>query len=247
MPLSANRIGDKMKKVVLLFVIVFLLTGCTATYHLEIDDNIFKESISLNDMDVSEDLFNVYLTNPMPFHYQEKSYLDYDYAVGPSEVKKTEGHLYYNLSKNNNNGIDASSKVNIRNYSDSRALHSVFNSSHINNYDDYISIYGYGGIYAFSAYPNLSKITVNITVDKMVRESNADEVNGNTYTWILTPENLDKTVYIEIESTKISKGQDNQNKIELDSKVMIALGAIVALVVVAFISLRSIIKKQGTD
>lgn len=243
-----NRVGDKMKKVVLLFSMVFLLTGCTATYHLEIEENVFKETISLNGMEVTKDLFDVYLTNPMPFNYQEKSYLDYDYAVRPNEVKKTEGNIYYELKKNDDDGIDATSRVNIKDYSDSRALRSVFNSVHINNYDDYISIYGYDGISAFDAFSDLSVIRIHITTDKLVRESNADEVNNNTYTWILRPEELDKTVYIEMDSTAVTKTkQKTGNSVKLDQDTIIALLAMGVLIIIAFISLRSIIKKKDNN
>ena len=46
--------GDTMKKIILLIVILLLTTGCTCEYNLKIDNNKYSEEIIINAKTVSE-------------------------------------------------------------------------------------------------------------------------------------------------------------------------------------------------
>ena len=53
-------------------------------------------------------------------------------------------------------------------------------------------------IYVFDMYPDLTELEVNITTKLVVEESNADSVKDNTYTWVFTPNNKNKSIYIKM-------------------------------------------------
>lgn len=222
-----------MKKVLLMLSFLFLLTGCSASYELEIKEDKFSEKIILNDMNVSDDLMEVYLTNAMPFDYQETSYLYYDKIVKPYEIERTKGNKYYDLKSFGQYGIEANFSGKFSDYKYSNALHSTFNSVHVNNYEDYISIYGFDGVSAFSNYSTLDRIDVKIKVDKTVREHDADEVNGNTYIWHFYKNNPEKSLYIEMDSNKVIVEQEKPKITKNINYVpFIILGGILVVVIV---------------
>lgn len=196
------------KKLIILCFSVFLLSGCTATYDLEINNNTFKEKLTLNEMNVDKEQLEVLTTNALPVDYNKVCYWDFDTEVGPNEVKEEKGINYYKISPLDD-GLTAESTMSLSEYPNSRILNTPFVSNHVNNYDDYVSIYGFDGVEIFNIYPELEEFTVNITTDKQVNEHDADEVKGNTYTWKFTPKDTKKTLYIEMDSTKVMKEKKN--------------------------------------
>ena len=66
-----------MKKILYLFILLLLLTGCTANYTLEIENDTFKENISssfsLNSLDEG-----VRATLPLPDDYKYNAFVNRD-------------------------------------------------------------------------------------------------------------------------------------------------------------------------
>lgn len=228
------------KKLLFMMLGVFLLTGCTATYELDIQENRVQEKVSVNQVDIDEETKEIYVTNAMPVDYRETCYLDYDRVVGINEVKKKKGGNYYNI-KETSSGLNATSKIPISDYQYSRLASMAFSSIHVNNYEHYISIYGYDGVDIFNQYPTLESFSVRITTDKEVLETDADEVDGNTYIWNFTPEDTDKTLYIEMDSTQVTKNKKKKQKEhDLNMTALIIFGTIgtVAVIFILYVALK---------
>ena len=141
-------------KILLVSVCVLFLSGCTATYELDINDDQFKETIYIDNLILPNNELEVFTTNPMPLDYRETCYLDYDRLVGPNEVERKNGVNYYDI-KENNNGLIATTTMNLIEYKYSRPLNYAFVNMNINDYDEYISIYGFDGPAIFDMYSNL--------------------------------------------------------------------------------------------
>ena len=95
----------KIKTIVLLFGVMFLISGCSVTYNLEIAENTFNESFTINaNIDnvypTKDDLYNAYLEEYPVFIDQEFMYYDpynrnedYDY-FDKSFQETTNGYLF---------------------------------------------------------------------------------------------------------------------------------------------------------
>lgn len=228
------------KKIVLMMISIFLLTGCTATYELDIKEDKLTEHISINNTELTREDKEIYTTNAMPVDYRETCYLDYDRLVLPNEIKKTKNGNYYDITSTED-GLEARSKIKLSDYEYSRALNLGFTSMHVNTYDDYISIYGYDGPAIFNSYTMLDSFDVVITTDKYVSDHDADFVDGNTYTWNFTKEDEDKTLYIEMDSTKVTeKKEEKQKESQLNMTAFIIFGTIfiIAILFIVYVGIR---------
>lgn len=220
-------------KIVLLAICTLLLSGCTATYELNIKENTFTETVKINNMNLTDDIKQVYLTNPMPVDYRETCYLDYDRLVKPNEIEKEPGINYYNI-KESDNGLIATADIQLKNYKYSRPLNYAFVNMNVNNYDNYISIYGFDGPAIFNMYNNLDSFEVIISTDKEVTDQNADKVIDGKYYWTFTREDEDKELYIEMDSTKIANEKKKKEMDKLQSLVIISI--LIGISIIAFIS-----------
>lgn len=220
------------KKYLLIFLSIFFLTGCTANYELDITENVVTEKVTINNMDIDFNTKEIYITNAMPVDNNLTCYLDYDRMVGPNEVKKEKNINYYNV-QGTSDGLKANATMQIDEYKDSRLANMAFSSIHINNYDHYISIYGFDGVDIFNQYQTLDSFQVKITTDKEVIEHDADHVNGNTYIWDFIREDEDKTLYIEMDSLKVTKEkQEKKKEYNLNMTALIFFGTILIIAVI---------------
>lgn len=225
------------KKFLLLCASVFLLSGCTATYELDIKEDVFTERIQINDMNLSEDVKEIYLTNPMPVDYRETCYLDYDRLVKPNEIQKQDDINYYNIKNSNTDGFIATADIQLGQYEYSRPLNYAFVNMHVNNYDNYISIYGYDGPAIFNMYNTLDSFDVIISTDKEVLDHNADQVKDGKYSWHFTKEDTEKELYIEMDSTKVQQKKQLEETERLQDKIIY----IIFLVLVAIVLLVTLV------
>ena len=85
-----------MKKILLLILVVFALTGCHATVNLDIDKNSVNEKISINASNMSE-YSKVKNWNGFPL---ETNYDDFMDNYLQTEKTKKSGVRYYNVSSN---------------------------------------------------------------------------------------------------------------------------------------------------
>lgn len=203
-----------MRKIILLLV-VFLLTGCSVTYNLEISD-VIKENVTATDTgDNNYDLYEMFYEKPIP--------LSREIDILPESNVKLDGVSYYDMKQ-----IDDYEKFGL-NYT------GIFNDK-IKLSDSHILFYGLGnfdyreeedGIYInvpskikiFEQFSNLDEINVNIKTDYNVIENNADKVNKNVYVWKINRDNYkNKTIKL-----KISKSSKLEEITEQDSMVTFSI------------------------
>ena len=117
------------------------------------------------------------------------------------------------------NKIYYSYSFRINKYNESKTMKNFFSSSSLVSSEatGLTELYtSSDGTYAFDMYPKLTRLEINIQTDLEVEESNADSVSGNTYTWVLTPNNKNKNIYIRMRNyiyyQKHSKKEINNNK-----------------------------------
>ena len=199
-----------MKKIFYLIIALFIITGCEATYTIDIDDN-FNESLVAVPKDVNEvsrmreDYF------PYPAFYNPNYSEEDDYVEGydrsyndPNENDNTKDEEIDNYIttpvERYNVFFGTTLSFNYKfgsNYQDSNiVLTSVGDFDAVNAVGEgtYSKINAKDFTNIFEEYSNLTKLTVNIKTTKRVISNNADSVNGNIYTWVITSKNANRAI-----------------------------------------------------
>lgn len=176
-----------LKKKILMFVSIILLSGCTATYNLDISSNTFSESLNIDSITI--DNSNYYI----PAYYNSISEDEYDVDVN----QKIEGIEYYNSSFSQNN-ITFNYTFKNNDFSRSNIVNSFYSAFILKKYDydedgkeDYYILSTTKDFSGFDIYSELTEITIKIRNNHEVISTNADEVvDDNIYIWHLTPNNI---------------------------------------------------------
>lgn len=163
-------------KIVVVFVVLLLLTGCTINYDLTINENSIDEKISgnvnkseyqLSDEDTSPNLFYTLINGDVPA-------LVVGDDLYKKDISELEDKLNYNYSYTYNNNFDKS-----------RIINSCFENHIISETDKYYHIELSGKFYCLYS----DKININVTSNYEVIDNNADKINGNKYVWTIDNSN----------------------------------------------------------
>ncbi len=187
-----------MKKIILCFIFLLLLSGCSVEYNLNITKDDFQETTTLladknlADTEKYQDISIVDIFKKIDHNYYEPIYFNderYDYYVGgmqPNvnyyEVKPYQLNEYVGVSFNHNFKLNDIYRSN--------AIKQCFEELTIQNSDNFILFRTNNKCDVFDKYPLLENIVVKISTPLEVIASNADKVENNTYIW-----NIDKDNY----------------------------------------------------
>ncbi len=168
-----------VKKLLVLLIVMFCLTGCDVNYNLVINEDSFDETITMSFLksQTNYDDLSAYLRGKTPatLNSGETRYYDSDIS---------EDANYYNLIyKFNHDSTSINNAYFIRN---------CYPNFEIINTDDKIELSSGNEFMCFNGDDGLKadSVNINITTDLKVLNNNADNVSGNTYTW-----NIDETNY----------------------------------------------------
>lgn len=175
------------KKLVVLIGLLFLLCGCSATVNLNVSLDAIEEEVSITSL-ATPTSTKQQIRNS--FREFTPAYArDYDILPDTMPDTKESGIDYYERTlKELGDGYNFVFKYKFPLYSyiNSTTVKHSFVSSDINNDPDEQTLTlstDSGGLLLLKEYPNLTDVTVNITSQYKVLESNADSQAGNVYTW----------------------------------------------------------------
>jgi len=185
-----------MKKIIILLIGVFILTGCSAEYNLVYENNTFKENLKVtsfkdnNFINEINDYYNRGLIVDYKVQLGEMSELEYiskyggDYKKNIIDFNDTYGlELNYDFSKSEE-------------YLNSSIVYRLFENIYI--YNNIISVSKTKNI--FDSYNNLNEIKISFKTDKNVININSDEEIDGVYYWYINKDNYkDKEIKIQLE------------------------------------------------
>lgn len=246
-----------MKKLIVLVSLLFLLTGCDATYNLVITDKNIEETLQFVETNTS--LWNstreyglVYSTQ-IDNAYEWPTGSFYDKQTPEYEAKKVEGFEYYDISK-----ISSSNELGLR-YNYIFNYYDYINSSILRTCYSHVSAYNEGNTYVittsktfncFNYYDMLENVTINVTTNLEVTSHNADSVNENTYSWSINKNNYqNKLIFIKYKQKQLTIVDDNADQSE-DTKSFwqknwFVLLGIVVIISIIVIFIYSFINKKN--
>lgn len=199
-----------MKKILLL-IAVFVITGCQANYTLSIDKEGYNESLTAiekNSMNFDSVVGGISLYNYKDFYLEKEFPYHYNDPYLPEANYRFKDVSYYNvndLTNDNQVGLSLSSKFKtVDSFSKSNIIWKTCHKKDISLNDGILSINA-SGFNFIGDYDILDKITVNIISDYNIVNSNADKINGNKYTWVITKSNYNgKSINIVFDTNSFS-------------------------------------------
>ncbi len=186
-----------MKKILMLLFMVVLLSGCSANVNIYVTPGGIEENIAIT----------AYSDSTTSKQQVYSSYRKYMPAFVTTPLSDTEpdvqqsGVKYYSRTeKDLGSGymFNYNYKFKLEEYKNSQTVALGFDSKTIqrDTVDKNIMIStDSSGLNFFELYPSLETVTVNINSSYKVKESNADFVNGTTYSWVFRP-GTKKGIYI---------------------------------------------------
>lgn len=188
----------QMKKLVVLLGILFIASGCEVTYNLEIDRENIKENLEVLATDTEElnttledydaTLKELFLNQYDSF---ERVYYD-DEKFNPYEEEKQPEVKYYNqrlIQEAGKYGIGYDYKFTTNDIYRSQIINSCYKTFSVSKNKKIYTFRTDSVARCFQDYTLLDKVVINVKVLNRVIYANADRVDGNIYTWIVSRDN----------------------------------------------------------
>ncbi len=251
---------NRYLKVVIVFVFIFLVTGCDATYNIKIADGEIEENFTFKDSNSKNwevDYFYGETYADKVLNYNT-SYIPafYSYIVGPDEgavdltkIKK-DGIPYYNkeliaIGNKESLGMKFNYTFTYEEYEESTVANEGVGSfrTEITN-NNVLTITSGDSIKSLSSNKILDKLVVNVTTDYVVVSTNADYAKYNKYTWIINKEDFEDHEPLQIAvnlNEKILTVEDITSNILTFSIIAI----VIVLVIITFIKVKKTVKNNN--
>lgn len=225
-----------MKKKLFLLIFLFLVTGCSATYDIEIYNNTVKEDLEYIDSIPSN--WDKEAQYGLTYRELVVDSSNYPYPVFDSTVVdendtiKIEGVEYYDntlISDSNRLGQKLSyHQFTLDNFYDSSIVKKCYQYFSVLEEDNHIILSTSLENTCFDSYPSLDFITVNLKTNHKVVSNNADIVDGYHYTWnISRTEKDDAAILITLEKNEYIFNYENEF-----AKKVIYIAIIVGIILV---------------
>lgn len=239
-----------MKKIILL-ILLFFVTGCSANYNIEIYNDEVRENMKFVNNDSSswdsEAQYGLSYRELLMASYKFPYPAFYNTVVDEDDTIKLKGVEYYKnklLSDKNKLGQELSyDKFKIENFANSSIVKKCYQYFNVIEEEEVIVFSTSVKNLCFKEYSILNNITVNLKTNHKVVNSNADIVNGYHYTWNLTREKQDDAAI----SITIKKDEYVFNYENEFVKKIIYIGIFVGIIVVVGGSIYLYIKKKNKN
>ena len=214
-----------MKKIIILIVLTFLISGCSSEYNLKITSDKIEENI---DIVIDKSLIGSDAGNPddpanpteeddqiTPFLGETQyPFSDNSSKVYDKKVTEDEDNYYVHL---NYDFLPSE-------YGNSKAISSCFENHEYTENKDFYEIKLSGNFYCLYA----DSLVIRLETPNIVEENNASQIEGTTYIWKIDQSNVRNT---DISIKILKKTAWQQNLIYGIVGALILVCVIVALVV----------------
>lgn len=249
-----------MKKIFLMLSILFLLSGCSANYEVNITQDYINDNIdifSLNEEDSNmilnyQEPLPAYINSILPENPEEK-YDDVEYY---RETKTLDNNGYYHLNYQYTFNRDE--------YIDNNVINLAATNFYYTLKDNEISISASYFAKLFNAYANLDtvNIQVNVSNDYDIIGNSANQIIDNTLIWQITRDNYKtNSIFLRIRDKSVDNNRppvndnkedsqnENNNEENFSNKdtIILALGALLIFVIMVVFIINIKNKLQKTQ
>ncbi len=239
----------RINKNYFLILFIFLLSGCTVNYDIEISKSSIKEVIEFSES-TSKENDNILYKGLLSYKnaidslndFPQVVYIDSNEDLYDSTYE-VEGVDYYDkeiILNSSTYGIKADFTHKLKDYNRSNTVNKCYKNISVLSGSGTLTLSTSRENLCFEQYKNLETININMTInpeDYAVISSNADEIVDNKYTWNINRQNYNnKSIVIELES--LEKVRERQNAIYVLIGFVVIV-SIIAVVVYLFIKNQS--------
>lgn len=207
------------KKIIILSILLFSLTGCSATYDLEIYNNQVKEDMKFINYDSST--WDSIVQYDLTYRELLNASINYPYPVFDNTIVdevdtiKLDGIEYYDntlISRANQLGQRLKyNKFNLTDFNESAIVKKCYQYFNIIEQDDNIILSTSLENLCFKEYPMLDRITINIKTNHKVVASNATKSKKYQYTWDITRDkSQDSAIQLTIKKDEFIFNYENE-------------------------------------
>ena len=239
------RISNRLK-FIFIFTFILFLTGCKATYNVNIslssvnEELVIIESDKTKFLEVDEKLYNLsrkdYLDTKLKWPTPAYSGVETD----PYEPVKINSENYYNkedISTASTLGLKLKYNFIEEKYKESNILNTCYNFE-INKEGNKLSFKTTDNFKCFDEYPLLDEVEINVTTLCDMISNNSDTQKENTYTWNIAKDNYEnKVIEFEFECKKEEK-KENNNNIDYSLKGIIVLLSFILFIILLIVFIR---------
>lgn len=218
----------KYGKIIIGLLFIFFLTGCDVEYTATLE----------RENNVGEIFFNE------KFTINQENYLISKGDVGKkidNYMSGKEGQIdiasYYKMKKvlgDTKSGIEFTYYYPYKQFTTSDIIHKCYDYARLDAGEDGLYFGTSDEFMCYNKYSELDKVTIHLKSEYEVVTHNADSVDGNVYTWVITRENASNKSIQFRTSTKINESVTTRNFV-LEGIVIIA-GVIAAGLFLIFVA-----------
>lgn len=214
-----------MKKIIILLITGFLLTGCNATYEINITNDKIYDTIKI--FTDSQNVQNASNAKTEEFSNKigdwERGYDYYKRELYTTNDSKTGYQYTYDFTYEE---YDAMSQL--------RKCYQDFDF----NTGDTITLKTSKEFLCSTYYPDIDNIKITINSDFQITSSNADTQSKNSHTWIITKENYkNKPIIFTID--KNNKASNEKQESTLNFKIIFTYIIFIILIIIFVIRKKS--------
>jgi uncharacterized protein YxeA len=216
-----------MKKIIFLLITICLLTGCTATY----DINITKETIN--------DTIKIEADSTKVNNANKQTTDTFNQKIGEWE----NGHDFYKreiITTADKTGYQYTYNFNFDEYDAMSQIRKCYKDFNL-TYDNDIELTTSKEFLCRNYYPQVKTFTINITSEYEITSSNADSIKDNVHTWKINANNYKvRPINIKINKSKMYIPEEEPNYKNIKSIIFII---IFFILVIIFIKRKKDIKQ----
>lgn len=241
-----------MRKLYILIIGIFLLTGCNGNVTINIDKNSIKETVKVSEpVQTKYNEIKQWSGFPIPLYYDQ----ELKAPLWMPNREKESGVSYYNDKKDDTSKtIEVTGNFDLKNHNRSNLVRSCFKYYNvIQEGNKTIFSTSQGLICAFNNFD----VVINTPYSVITNNATSVDTNTNTYTWKINNSNKKTTnIYLEIDfskkynSSSTEKSKNNNGNIEKNSdtiaKYIITVIIGVSLIIAAIVFLKKI-KNNNID
>ena len=200
-----------MKKILLIIFILFMASGCKAEYNLTIDDieKFTYEETGYLIANNKEEFLGLYDSI-----WPTTAYMDSDYnSESPDKIPGTEYYEVESYQEKDEYKMKYHYVFPSNRFAESNGVRTGFYDFSLTKNETENTTTLDSGKFNYEKFPGLEELKINITINNQVFVHNADSVNGNTYTWIINPNNFETArILLSYQNNQIVETNNNENK-----------------------------------
>ena len=234
-----------MKKVILCILILVFTSACTVEYSIELSSDSILETMNVIEYDHSkwDTTLNGSSVDEL-IQSAKKQYIEafYHQSGNPydssDQVNGIEYYTMQEISNHNRKGIRYTYQYALDEYKNSNFLNQCFDLVNVQMSGIYFTFSTSRTFRCFEYYKQVDQFDIRLQTKHKVVSHNATKVDGNTYIWEMTAQNVDMPIQFQVNMKELVEEGNHS------SDMLIFAFILIFLIIVGFFGYRMVVTLQ---